>query len=51
MCRQEDNIKMDLKDMGCYGVDWIYVAKNLDNLRALVNRIIKFLTYDSDSCN
>jgi hypothetical protein len=24
-CREEDNIKVDLKEIGCGGVDWIWV--------------------------
>jgi len=27
-----DNIKIDSKYMGCDGVDWINVAKNMDQL-------------------
>jgi hypothetical protein len=25
-CRWEDNIKMDLKEVGCWGMDWIELA-------------------------
>jgi hypothetical protein len=26
-CRWEDNIKMDLQEVGCEGMDWIYLAQ------------------------
>jgi hypothetical protein len=26
-CRQEDNIKMDLKEIGCKDMDWIHLAQ------------------------
>jgi hypothetical protein len=29
-CRREDNIKMDLHEVGCGGIDWIGLAKNRD---------------------
>jgi hypothetical protein len=35
-----DNIKMDLKEIGWEGVDWIYLAQDSDRLRALVNSIV-----------
>jgi hypothetical protein len=36
----KDTVKMDLKDMGWEGVNWIHLAQDRDRLRALVNRII-----------
>jgi hypothetical protein len=27
-CRWEDNIKMDLQEVGCRGMDWIYLAQD-----------------------
>jgi hypothetical protein len=27
-CRWEDNIKMDLRDTGIYGANWIWLAQN-----------------------
>ena len=34
--RWEDNIKMDLQEVGCGGVDWIELAQDRDGWRALV---------------
>jgi hypothetical protein len=36
-----DNIKMDLKETGWDGMDWIDLAQNRDQWRALVNAVIK----------
>jgi hypothetical protein len=30
LCRWEDNIKMDLKETGLEGVDWIHMAQDRD---------------------
>jgi len=35
--RWEDNIKMDLQEVGCEAMDWINVAQDRDRWRALVN--------------
>jgi len=35
--RWEDNIKMDPREVGCGGMDWIEVAQDGDRWRALVN--------------
>jgi len=35
--RWEDNIKLDLQEVGCGGVDWIELAQDRDRWRALVN--------------
>ena len=39
--RWEDNIKMDLQEVGCGGMDWIELAQNRDRWRALVKTIMK----------
>jgi hypothetical protein len=41
--RWEDNIKVDLQEVGCEDMDWIDVAQNRDRWRALVNAVINFL--------
>ena len=38
--RWEDNIKMDLQDVGCEGMDWIELAQNRDRWRPLVNAVM-----------
>ena len=35
--RWEDNIKMDLQEVGFGGMDWIELAQDRDRWRALVN--------------
>ena len=35
--RWEDNIKMDLQEVGCEGMDWIKLAEDRDRWQALVN--------------
>jgi hypothetical protein len=39
-CRWEDNIKMDLQDVRCGGVDWIGLDQDRDRWLALVNVVI-----------
>ena len=38
--RWEHNIKMDLQDVGCGGVDWIELAQDGDRWRTLVNAVM-----------
>ena len=39
--RWEDNIKMDLQEVGCRSMNWIDLAQNRNKWRALVNGIMK----------
>jgi len=36
----EDNIKMDLHEVGCWGMDWIELAEDRDRWRALTNTAV-----------
>jgi hypothetical protein len=40
--RWVDNIKMDLREIGCDGVDWIELAQDRDQWRVLVNTVMNF---------
>jgi hypothetical protein len=39
-CRWEDNIKIDLQEVGCGGVDWIWLAQDRDRWQTLVNGVM-----------
>jgi hypothetical protein len=38
--RWVNNIKMDLRDIGWDGMDWIDLAQDMDQWRALVNAVM-----------
>ena len=38
--RWEDNIKMDIQEVGCGGMDWIELAQDRDRWRALVSAVM-----------
>jgi hypothetical protein len=37
--RWEDNIKMELQELGCGDMDWIELAQDRDRWRALLNAV------------
>jgi len=39
--RWEDNIKMDLQEVGRGGMDWIELAEDRDRCRSLVSTVMK----------
>jgi hypothetical protein len=41
--RWEDGIKMDLREIGWVGVEWIHLAQDRDLWRALVNVVMNLL--------
>jgi hypothetical protein len=46
--RWEDNIKMDLQEVECGGMDWIDMADDRDRWQALVNAectVLEFLSF------
>jgi len=38
--RLQDNIRMDRREIGWEGVDWVHVAQDRDRWRSLVNTVI-----------
>ena len=38
--RWEDNIKMDLQEVGCGGIDWTKLAQDRVGWRAFVNAVM-----------
>jgi hypothetical protein len=41
--RWVDHTKMDLREIGLDGMDWIYMAHDRDQWRALVNMVMNLL--------
>ena len=40
--RWEDNIKMDLQEVGCWGMDYIDPTQDRDSWRTFVNAVMNF---------
>jgi len=40
--RWKDNIKIDLQEVACEGMEWIDLAQDRDRWRALVNAVMNF---------
>jgi hypothetical protein len=40
-CRWEDNINMDIHEVGYGGMDWIELVKDREKWRAVVNAVMK----------
>jgi hypothetical protein len=41
--KREDKIRIDLEEISCESVDWIQLAHDWDQWRALVNTVITLL--------
>jgi hypothetical protein len=41
-CRGADNIKMDFREIGWGGMGWIYLARDRDQYRDIVNTVMNF---------
>jgi hypothetical protein len=41
-CRWEDNIKMDIQEVGVRNTDWVDLAGDTDRFRAFLNESMKF---------
>ena len=39
-CRWEDNIRMDLREVGCDPRDWVALAEDRDQWRAYVRAVV-----------
>jgi hypothetical protein len=48
--RWKGNIRMDLREVGWEGVEWMHRAQDRDQLRALVNAIMNLQRPDSIKC-
>jgi hypothetical protein len=42
----EDNIRMNLREVGWEGVDWMHLAQDRDQWRVLVNTVMNYRLYN-----
>jgi hypothetical protein len=42
-CRWENNIRMDLGEIGCEAVDWIHLTQDRDQWQPLVSTVMNLL--------
>jgi hypothetical protein len=40
LCVEEDEVRMDLREIGWGGLDWIHLAQDRDKWRAVVNTVM-----------
>jgi hypothetical protein len=40
--RWENNIRIDVTEIGCGGMDWTHLTQDRDQWRALVNTVMEF---------
>jgi hypothetical protein len=38
----EDDIRIDIREMGWEGVDWMHLSQGRDQWRTLMNTVVKF---------
>jgi hypothetical protein len=38
--RWEDNVRMDVREIGCKDVDWMHLVQDRDQWRAVVNTVM-----------
>jgi hypothetical protein len=48
--RLKDGIRMDLREIGCGGVEWIHLAQDRDCWRAVVNAVMNLRVLAPRSC-
>jgi len=41
----DGNIRMDVREIGWEGVDWMHLAQDMDQLQAVVNTVMNFGFY------
>jgi hypothetical protein len=42
-CGRKGNIKTDLREIGCEGINWIHLAQNRDQWRAVMDTAVNLL--------